>query len=261
MQQSIEIMKNRILEILEGNKPSIYLFGSLVLNDFKLGWSDIDILCLTSHKISEEQTEKLVNLRQDLMEEYKGNQYFRSFEGGFLTLDAFKQNKPDRIVYWGTSGQRITEQYTFDTFSMIELLEDGKLLYGTDIRNQLRIPTNEDVMLAVLDYYNIIRKYASSGRSLYTAGWFLDIARCIYTLRTGTIIAKTEAGKWALENGIAPDSTILEKVIEIRNNPIKYKNDEETMKWLETLGDSVQQFADVLENELIRIRGGLTNEY
>lgn len=63
MEQSIEIMRNRIKSILLNNKLSIYLRGSIVLEDFKLGWSDIDILCLTETKISKEKAKQLLNLR------------------------------------------------------------------------------------------------------------------------------------------------------------------------------------------------------
>lgn len=43
------------------------------------------------------------------------NPYYRSFEGGMLTLDAFLSKKTDRVVYWGTSGERITDRYAFDS--------------------------------------------------------------------------------------------------------------------------------------------------
>jgi predicted nucleotidyltransferase len=251
MNQSIEIMKNRIVNILLSNKPSIYLFGSVVLEDFKLGWSDIDILCLTETKITEVQANKLLNLRQELLGEYKNNLYFRTFEGGFLSLSDFINNTPDKVVYWGTSGQRITDSYYFDPFSMIELLDNGYLLYGADIRNELSYPTKDDILKAVINHYNVIRKYlVKNDRSLYSAGWLLDIARCIYTLRTGKIIAKTKAGQWALDNNLVPDVDIMEKVINIREEPCKYKNDNEIMKWLETLGEYIQRFADVLEKEI-----------
>lgn len=81
MEQSIEIVKNHIVSILSNNKPSIYLYDSIVLDDFKMGWSDIDILCLTETKISDEQAKQLLNLRQELLSEYRNNLYFRSFEG------------------------------------------------------------------------------------------------------------------------------------------------------------------------------------
>lgn len=73
MEQSIEIMKNRIVNILLNNNPSIYLYGSIVLEDFKIGWSDIDILCLTETKISVKQVKQLFNLRQELLNEYKSD--------------------------------------------------------------------------------------------------------------------------------------------------------------------------------------------
>lgn len=73
MYRSIEIMKTRIAEILVENEPSIYLHGSVVLNDFRLGRSDIDILALTKAKISEEQANRLLNLRQELLREYEEN--------------------------------------------------------------------------------------------------------------------------------------------------------------------------------------------
>lgn len=249
--QSIEIMSNRIISILSSNKPSVYLFGSLVLGDFKLGWSDIDILCLVESKISGEQADQLLNLRQDLLAEYKNNLYFRSFEGGFLTLDAFLNNIPDTVVYWGTSGQRITDKYYFDPFSMAELKDNGFLLFGDDIRNKLSYPAKESIIKAVINHYSAIRKYTvKTNRSIYSAGWLLDTARCIYTLRTGKIIAKTEAGKWALNNNLVPDADIMCKAIKIREKPALYKDDNEILAWSETLGEYIQRFADVLEKEI-----------
>ena len=80
------------------------MYGSSVLNDFRLGWSDLDILVLTSKQITEEQAKSLVGLRQAMLVDEPDNPYYRSFEGGMLTLDAFLSKKTDRVVYWGTSG-------------------------------------------------------------------------------------------------------------------------------------------------------------
>ena len=239
MKHSIETMKNRIVNILASNKPSIYLYGSVVLEDFKLGWSDIDILCLTESEITGEQASQLLNLRQILLDENSSNSYFRSFEGAFLSLDDF-------------SGQRITDKYYFDPFSMMELIEKGHLLYGDEVRDKFNYPSKEDIIKAIINHYDAIRKYAvTTDRSLYSAGWLLDIARCIYTLRTGRVIAKTKAGKWALDNDLVPDIDIMIKVISIRVEPSKYKDDDEILKWLETLGEYIQRFADVLEKEIL----------
>jgi predicted nucleotidyltransferase len=251
LSNSIEIMTNSIINILNDKHPSIYIFGSVALDDFKLGWSDIDILCLTQETITDDQMNELVTLRQSLLDKHKDNKYFRSFEGGILTFDSFINKTREKAVYWGTSGQRITDSYTFDSFSMYELISDGVLLYGKDIRDTLTIPSYDELRKAVIHHYKAIRKYAVvTDRSIYSVGWLLDIARCIYTLRTGKVIAKTKAGEWALENKLCPVKRTLEKALEVRNQPLNYINEDKFWIWTETLGNDIQKFADVLQNEI-----------
>lgn len=221
------------------------------MNDFRLGWSDIDILVLTDKRITEEQAQMLVHLRQAMLAKEPGNSYYRSFEGGMLTLKSFLSGEPDRVVYWGTSGERITDSYSFDSFGMAELIECSVLLYGKDFRKQLKSPTFNELYADVKRHYETIRKYAQkTDRSFYSLGWLLDISRCIYTLRTGKIISKTAAGEWALKENLCPCTDALKKAVEVRKEPIRYKNDEHIFDYAETLGDSVQRYADVLEEEL-----------
>lgn len=251
LHESINVMTKQIANILDSCKPSIYLYGSVVLDDYKLGWSDIDILVLTKKPISEEQANQLVNLRQNLLANEPDNAYYRSFEGGMLTLDAFVLGEPDNVVYWGTSGQRITSQYDFDSFGMCQLLDSGILLYGDDVRSKMTRPAYSDLRADVRGHYEAIRQYAQkTGRDLYAYGWLLDISRCMYTLRTGKIIAKTAAGEWALRENICPCVDALARAVEVRKDPIKYKNDALTFDYAETLGDSIRRYADVLEQEL-----------
>ena len=223
-ESSIKEMTLQISNILSDCSPSIYLYGSLPLGDFRFGWSDIDILVLTDKQMSEEQAQKLVKLRQTMLEKEPGNLYYRSFEGGMLTLNAFISKSSDRVVYWGTSGERITDTYAFDSFGMAELIESSTLLCGRDIRGQLKAPSFGDLYADVKRHYETIRKYVQkTGRSLYSFGWLLDIARCLYTLRTGKIIAKTAAADWALENNLCPVSDALKIAVKVRRNPLMYK--------------------------------------
>lgn len=251
MKESIDIMVHAIVNILADNNPSIYLFGSVVLDDFQLGWSDIDILCVTENPISSSQAEKLLYLRQELSAKYINNPYFRAFEGGFISLEAFLNKQEDKVVYWGTRGERITNHYEFDVFSMMGLIDYGKLLYGKDIRFLLNYPNMKEQYDAIKDYHTIIRKhFIKTGRSLYSAGNLLDVARCLYTLQSRKIISKTNAGVWALENNLVPNINIMKRVLEIRRHPNEYKEDEKTLIWLESLGPYIMEFADVLEEEI-----------
>lgn len=134
---------------------------------------------------------------------------------------------------------------------MKELIESGKLVYGIDIRKELKIPTYLELYKDVYNHYLTIREHAKqTGRTLYSYGWFLDISRCIYTLETGEIISKTKAGAWALKNKLCPDEIALKAAIKVRKSPQKLKNKQVVMDYAETLGDSVQRYADILEKYL-----------
>ena len=82
----------------------------------------------------------------------------------------------------------------------------------------------------------------------------LDIARCIYTLRTGKIIAKTKAAEWALENNLCPNPDALRYALIVRRSPLEYRDDKETFDYAETLAEPIQRFADVLEKAQIQAK-------
>ena len=131
------------------------------------------------------------------------------------------------------------------------MLDDGVLLYGRDVRDQMRRPTYEDLKTDVRRHYETIREHGGrTSRSLYSFGWLLDISRCIYTLRTGKIIAKTKAGEWALKNGLCPDAAVLENALRVRKEPKLFDKDEALRQYAENLGNAIQAYADILEKEL-----------
>lgn len=248
---AITKMTAEIVKILHNNSPSVYLHGSCVLDDFRLGWSDIDILVLTQHPISDHQADRLLCLRQHCQISNPDTPLFRCFEGGMLTLDAFEHQTPTNVVYWGTSGQRITDHYVFDACSMKELLDNGQLLCGKDVRKQLPPPTFEEIKTNIRHHYRTIRKYANhTGQSLYSFGWILDIARGVFTLRTGKIISKTAAGEWALKNHLFADPSSLEAALTVRKNPEQFQQDSSLQDLAGKLGPMIQLYADVLEYEL-----------
>ena len=250
MKNAIDAMVNEIIRIMDGDVYGIWLYGSVLMDDFRPGWSDIDFVALTRGEISETRAEQLLTLRQQMLEKEPGNPYYRSFEGVIANLDEYREGKFRRLVYWGTSGQRVTDRYTPDTFSAFELAKHGRPVYGGKLWI-LPVPGREELVCAVRAHYESIRKYAvQTNESLYSCGWLLDIARCIYTLRTGDVISKTQAGIRALEEHLFPDEAPLRKTVEIRQDPQAFRDQEDVKQWLKGLGPVVQQYADVLEAEL-----------
>lgn len=248
---SVDKMVNAICSILKDNVLSVYVYGSCVLNDFKLGWSDIDILVLTKTEIKEDCLNELLQLRQNLLKQEPQNKYYRSFEGAILPVDCFLNQTNGKVVYWGTKGEKIKENYKLDSFSMKELAESSQLIYGKNIKDDFYKPTFTDLKNDIIYHYQTIREHAkTTGRNLYSFGWFLDISRCIYTLQTGEIISKTKAGEWALKNNLCPNKYALKFALKVRKNPLKLKSKPKVMDYAETLGCFVQEYADVLEQQI-----------
>ena len=135
LQKQIQTMSRSIRDVLADTPVSIYLYGSITLDDFQYGWSDTDLLCLTGRSITQEQAQRLVGLRQELVEQY-GDPVYRLFEGGILSLQSFLNETRDTVVYWGTSGQQITDTYHLDSSGRYELKTNGVLLAGEDIRKR-----------------------------------------------------------------------------------------------------------------------------
>lgn len=251
LKAAIDVMIKIIQSILKDNLACIYLYGSVAMDDFKLGWSDIDIVCLTRETITDSEAEKLVGLRQRLLDEDKENKYYRSFEGIITTVDEFVNNIYTKVVYWGTSGQKIIDNYHFDECLLFELIKYGQLIYGEDIRYKMTMPTYEELKDNVQRHYEALRKYVQkTNENIYSCGWLLDIARCIYTLRHNDIISKTRAGEWALEENICPEKEQMIQTLNVRKEPLEFKEQSDVKQWLSQLGPSVQRFADVLEIEL-----------
>lgn len=252
MKDAIKKVTNELVKISNGSVFGVWLYGSAVLDDFRLGWSDIDFIALADDTLSESSSEKLVTLRQDLLKEEPDNPYYRSFEGIITGAEEYGSRSFHRLVYWGTSGQRITDRYEPDAFAEYELAKYGKPVYG-NMQWPFPVPGADRLKEAVIKHYDSIRKYAvHTDETLYSCGWLLDIARCVYTLRYNDVISKTKAGIWALEEHLFPDEAPLVKTLEIRMDPMSFRNDEQLKPWLSSLGPVVQSYADVLERELLR---------
>lgn len=240
-------MENELRSPLQG----FWLYGSVVLGDFHPGWSDIDFIAFTDGPIGQKQADRLVTLRQDLSARYPENPYYRCFEGVIVDLNEYRHGSYTRLIYWGTSGQRITNRCEIDAFALFELAKYGVSVCGNDDRNLFVPPTREELVAAVRRHCDGIRNCAvQTDDSLYSCGWLLDIARCIYTLRRSDVIGKTQAGEWALSEHLFPEEAALSRTLQIRRDPLAYRDDPAVKAWLRNLGPTVQRYADILEKEL-----------
>lgn len=111
------------------------------MNDFKPGWSDIDLLCLTAETITDEQARKLVNLRQTLSFYEKQPLYFQYFEGAIVAWPAFKTARAPKSSIGEPANSESIIAILLDPCSEYSLIQNGILPYGADIRAELCLPS------------------------------------------------------------------------------------------------------------------------
>ena len=89
MLHAVARMMDEIAAIMRGDVYGAWLYGSVVLDDFHLGWSDIDFVVLVNESILESQAEKLLTLRLDMLKAEPGYLYYRSFDGVIASLKEY----------------------------------------------------------------------------------------------------------------------------------------------------------------------------
>lgn len=130
-------------------------------------------------------------------------------------------------------------------------MTSGVVVLGKDRRNEGELPNFEALRAGVAAHYESIRQHSGeTGESLYSCGWLLDIARCLYTLDTGKVISKTEAGIWAREKKLCPNLETLDRALILRKNPALFQENEDWRHWCGAIQEDIERFADVLERKL-----------
>lgn len=246
MRLAINTMAVSIQRILADAQPSIYLYGSVTTEDYRHGWSDIDMLVLTREVITEEQAAALVNLRQLLSARDPDTPHYRLFEGGMLDLGSFLTGEETRVVYWGSTGERIKATHAFSAFDRASLLQSGQLLLGKEVRRHIEMPDYAEITAAVADHLAAIRQHGAGSRSIYAYGWLLDIARGLYAMVNGRLTTKTDAAQWVLDQHLCPCPAELSMALTVRRQP-ELIRDASLLDYAEGLTEAIQSFAALLE--------------
>lgn len=242
---AINTMAVSIQRVLMDCAPSIYLYGSVTTEDYQHGWSDIDLLVLTQDPITAAQADALVNLRQLLAARDPDTPHYRLFEGGMLDLGSFLTGEETRVVYWGTTGQRVKSIHEFSSFDRASLLQTGQLLLGRDVRRHIEMPDFRAIISAVGAHLSAIETHGAGSRSMYAYGWLLDISRGLYTLVNGKLTTKTAAAQWALDEHLTPCPEELSMALTVRRQP-ELIRDESVLDYAEGLTEAIQSYAALL---------------
>lgn len=248
---AINTLTVTLARLLAENEPSIYLYGSVTTDDFRPGWSDIDLLVLTGSPIRPEQADTLVNLRQTLMAYDPATPQYRLFEGSMLDLRSLLGDEATTVVYWGTTGQQIKDHHTLSAFDRASLIHNSQLLWGRDVRRHMESPTFPEIHSAICQYLQAILTHGKGARSIHAFGWLLDISRCMFTLVNGKLTTKSFAAQWALDEQLCSCPEELSMALMVRRQP-ELIHDTAVLDYAEGLTNAIQSYAQMLQ-QAVRI--------
>ena len=139
-EQALALLARSLQDRLGDNFLSLYLYGSAAMDDFRPGWSDLDLLCLTRAPLSPAQADALLPLRQSLAAENPAVPFLRCAEGAVLSLAECRDSRCVRAVVWGSRGERLSNGWSPDAFTLLSLHQCGRLLAGKEVRASLLCP-------------------------------------------------------------------------------------------------------------------------
>lgn len=108
MERAIARMSQSICDLLEGSMQALYLYGSVTMDDFQPGWSDIDLVCFAGSALAEEQAQKLLTLRQQLLQQERETPITAALRGSSFRWRNFC---PAILPGWSTGAPAVSGFY------------------------------------------------------------------------------------------------------------------------------------------------------
>lgn len=210
----------------------VYLTGSIPLQDFYSHKSDIDFLVLCKELPDEKIALQLKRMHRDIEHQYRRP----DLSGCYLTMDCIHSVNPEkfRVLSWHEKSMRY-QYFEMAPVSLTELKENALTVFG---RPASALPVNisrEKITGFLSENINIywtkwITQHSSFfNRKLilllfprFTEWSVLGVARQLYTLQTGKITSKTDAGYYCLKHLPEKFNPVIKQAIDIRKDNRTY---------------------------------------
>jgi len=143
MEKVLLLFTKHLQCIFKDKLYSILIYGSVVLNDFRLGKGDIDFLVVLKENISELEIKKIVQLHEDLRNDKLGL-LGKQLEGSYYTIQMFNSKSDnDQGYYVGTSrnGWKKISKVNLNSYDRKNIIMDGVILYGVNIAHLIEDPS------------------------------------------------------------------------------------------------------------------------
>lgn len=223
VEEYVALFHDRLPNRLEG----FYLHGSIALNAFIEGSSDIDFIAIVNQSLAESEVQIVATIHQELKEKYSNVE----MDGYFLLWDDIgKQNETKKCLYINECKVASVIHASYPITWWI-LKNKGIRMFGPDIES-IHFEINESIVaeyvlnnmntywknrIKTVERYKRIAKLIPSTLVDSEIEWSITgMLRQYYTLREHDIISKLDACKYALQHLPEEYHHIVNEAIRIR---------------------------------------------
>lgn len=222
-----ELLKN-IQKILAENLLGLYLNGSLVLGDFDLNISDIDLVAILTKDINDKEFKALKEMHEEFVEKHKD--WNDRIEVCYISLTAINLTmvRESNIVNI-SPGEQFHRTKSRKEWLMNWYLtrEKSMVLYGPSPKTIIDQISKEEFIQSVKDHVTSWGKWVQDMKNPYAQSYaILSLCRALYAYRKGDQVSKKQAAIWA--QGELPEwSEVIKDALKWREGG-KYKPADET---------------------------------
>lgn len=210
----------------------VYLTGSLPLNDFYSNKSDIDFIVLCKTLPDKKAMTQLHHIHKEIAKRYPKP----DLSGSYITSVSILTSQPDNINSLSFhEGKMRYRKFNMAPVSLFELKSNAITIFGQQAEI---LPIEIDSSYLKRFLYNNINSYWVKWINAHSS-WFnrkllllcfprftewsvLGVARQFFTLQSGKIVSKTQAGIYCLQHLPVEFHPIIKEALEIRKDNRSY---------------------------------------
>lgn len=214
-----EFLKNfidRTMEHLGSNLVGIYLHGSMAMNGYVPGRSDVDLLIVVHHDWLDDDKRLLVEEYMELEDRFVSVKIEMSVVLK-RSIENFSHPSPFVLHYSSEHKERYISDSKYICGNSVDpdlaahymvTYERGICLYGPPVRTMFRPIPGEAYLNSIL--YDV--QDAEVGILRKPDYYILNLCRVLYYMEEGIVSSKLEAGEWALGR-LTDDRELIESAL------------------------------------------------
>lgn len=248
---ALELFLRMIRDELGDRLLTVLLYGSILFDDLAPGYGDLDFLVVIEGDLDESRCARLTALRAPLRSGTYGV-HCQMIEGAFLPVSMLDPHHRGHGLWWGTSGERPWERNQLGPLVLYTIRKGGLTIWGRDLRGEIPEIRREEIIDQLLEGCRDCRRHAASPASLQSLDFLFTPARELLWLKEGRLSSKSEAADWACQHARGEWRQHLPRARFLRRHP-ELADCREVQEWIRTLGSSMIEATDELEEELVKV--------